>query len=210
MNTTVQPIEIKDFIAKHSQNEMLVIVDTRTPASFLEGFIPGSIFISLNETFEQIATQILPQDQELVVLADEGKESESISRLAKAGFNKIAGFISGGLDAWKENSWANDIVIEIEADELMMDIPFDENLMLVDVRNEDEFDADHLDGAENLPLSKLTDPGALSMIEDQHNVYILSQTGYRSLIAASFLKRQGLHNVRTVQGGWNEVKKLVK
>lgn len=210
MSTSVQAIDIKDFIAQHQQNEDLLVLDTRTPAAFIEGFIPGAIFISLNDQFEQIAAQLLPNDRIIIILADNGNEQESINRLTNAGFNNINGYISGGLDAWKENSWANDIVIEIEADELMMDIPFDENLMVIDVRNEEEFDADHLEGAENLPLSKLTDPGALSMIEDQHNVYILSQTGYRSLIAASFLKRQGLHNVRTVKGGWNAVKKLEK
>lgn len=206
-NARFQAIDIKDLIRKRNEYDALIILDTRPPNNFSAGFIPGSIFISLSEKFEKYAQEILPQKQEIIVLAEAGKEKESIERLKNAGFDQITGFLSGGLDAWKENSWANDIVIEIEPDELIMDIPFDENLMIIDVRDEAEFDADHLDGAENLPLAKMTDPGAVSMIEDQHNVYIVSQSGYRSLIAASLLKRQGLHNVRTIQGGWNEVKK---
>ena len=208
--SSVQPIDIKDLISKRSENDTLVILDSRSTSSFLEGFIPGSIFISLTEKFEVFAEKVLPRNEEIIILAEEGKEKESAERLIKAGFENISGFIEGGFNAWKENSWANDIVIEIEPDELMMDIPFDENLMVIDVRDEDEFDADHFEGAENLPLSKLSDPGAISMIEDQHNVYILSQNGYRSLIAASLLKREGLHNIRTVKGGWNEVKKIVQ
>lgn len=208
--SSVQPIDIKDLIRKRNEQEKLAIVDTRSSSAFLEGFIPGSIFIGLTEQFEKIADKVLPRNQEIIILSEEGKEKETIERLINAGFENVSGFIAGGLNAWKENSWANDIVIEIEPDELMMDIPFDENLMIIDVRDEEEFDTDHFEGAENLPLSKLSDPGAISMIEDQHNVYILSQNGYRSLIAASILKREGLHNIRTVQGGWNEVKKLVK
>lgn len=208
--SSVQSIDIKDLIQKRAEQEKLVVLDTRSSSAFLEGFIPGSIFIGLSEQFEKIADTLLPHNQEIIILSEEGKEKESIERLINAGFENVSGFLAGGLNAWKENSWANDIVIEIEPDELMMDIPFDENLMIIDVRDEDEFDADHFEGAENLPLSKLADPGTISMIEDHHNVYILSQNGYRSLIAASILKREGLHNIRTVQGGWNEVKKLVK
>lgn len=205
-----QPIDSKDLIRKRAENETIIILDTRPASAFLSGFIPGSVFISLTSSFEKVASQILPPNEEIIVLAEEEKEKESIDRLLNAGFDKVTGYLSGGLEAWKEDSWANDIVIEVEPDELMMDIPFDENLLVIDVREEAEFDADHLNEAESLPLSKLTDPGAMSMIEDQHNVYILSQTGYKSVVAASLLKRQGIHNIRTVQGGWNEVKKLVK
>jgi hydroxyacylglutathione hydrolase len=204
---SVQSIDIKDLMLKRQHNETLSIVDTRSATSFLEGFIPGTIFISLHNDFENIASQILSKKEEIILLAEAGKEKESVERLIAAGFEQVTGFLSGGLDSWKKNNWANDIVIEIEADELMMDIPFDDNLMIIDVRDEEAYDADHFEGAENLPLVKLTDPGTMSMIEDHHNVYILSQTGYKSLIAASLLKRQGIHNIRTVQGGWNEVKK---
>lgn len=210
MNTSpVQSIDINDFLLKQEQNETLIIVDTRSATSFVDGFIPGAIFISLEDDFEKLAVQLLPKEEEIILLSEDGKEKESFDRLRAAGYENITGFLSGGIDVWKASSWANDIVIEVDADELMMDIPFDQHLLLIDVREETEFDKDHFEGAENLPLSKLTDPGTIAMIEDHHNVYIISQTGYRSLIAASLLKRQGLHNIRIVKGGWDEVKKIL-
>lgn len=206
---SVQPIDIKDFILKRQQNEALIVLDTRQAASFLEGFIPGAIFLGPLDTIEQLALHILPKNEEIVVLAEDGQEQDNVERLSKAGIQNIIGYLAGGFAAWKENSWANDLVIEIEPDELMMDLPFDEKLIVIDVRNAEAFDADHLEGAESLPLATLPDPGAMSMIEEEHNVYLISQTGYKSLVAASLLKRQGLHNVRIVQGGWDALKKLV-
>jgi rhodanese-related sulfurtransferase len=94
----------------------------------------------------------------------------------------------------------------VEPDELMMDMPFDENLVVVDVRRETEFADGHIKGAVNLPLSNLTDPGSMADIDDTDNLYIHCGSGYRSVFAASLMKRQGIHNLRNVIGGWDKIK----
>jgi len=99
-----------------------------------------------------------------------------------------------------------DMIIDVEADELAMDIPFDENLLVLDVRRETEFADGHIRDAVNLPLQELVDPGSMAILEERHNLYVHCGGGYRSVIAASLLKQQGFHNLRNVTGGWARIK----
>jgi rhodanese-related sulfurtransferase len=83
---------------------------------------------------------------------------------------------------------------------------FDKNLVVLDVRKENEFAEGHLPDATNLPLSEMTDPGTMANFDDDHNLYVHCAGGYRSVIACSLLKRQGIHNIRNIAGGWNGIK----
>jgi rhodanese-related sulfurtransferase len=98
------------------------------------------------------------------------------------------------------------MIIDVEADELAMDIPHDPNLVVVDVRRETEFADGHIVNAQNLPLNEMNDVLNLSHFEDTQNLYIHCAGGYRSVIAASLLKREGTHNLRNVLGGWGKIK----
>jgi rhodanese-related sulfurtransferase len=98
------------------------------------------------------------------------------------------------------------MIINVEADELAMDIPFDDHLVIIDVRRETEFGDSHVADAINIPLSDLTDPANMGNIEDDQNLYIHCAVGYRSVIAASLFKRQGIHNLRNVAGGFEAIK----
>ena len=115
-------------------------------------------------------------------------------------------YLKGGFDAWKKAGEKVDLVIDVEADELIMDIPHDPNLKIVDVRRETEFADGHLADAVNLPLNEMTDVAELAQFEENENLYIHCAGGYRSVIAASLLKRQGIHNLRNVVGGWGKIK----
>ncbi len=188
----------------------LFILDTRKATEFTKGFVPGSISIGLEGRFAEWAGSLLPFDKKMVLVTDPGKEKETIIRLARVGFDKMEGYLEGGFEAWQNAGEPVDLIIDVEADELLMDIPFDENLVVMDVRKETEFADGHVKDAVNVPLNTLTDPAMMANIEDTHNVYIHCAGGYRSVIAASMIKRQGIHNLRNVLGGWNEIKKLDK
>ena len=86
------------------------------------------------------------------MVTDPGKEEETIVRLARVGFDNVEGYLEGGFEAWKNAGETIDIIIEVDADELAMDIPYDDNLMVLDVRNENEFAEGHVKDAMNLPL----------------------------------------------------------
>ena len=188
------------------KQEEVIMLDTRYETVFSKSFVPGSINIGLNGRFAEWAGSLLPFDKPIVLVTDEGREKESIIRLARVGFDKIAGYLNGGFDAWEKAGNAIDMIIDIDADELAMDLPFDKNLVVIDVRRETEFADGHIKGAMNIPLSEMNDPASMSGIEDNQNLYLHCGGGYRSIIAASLLKRQGIHNLRNVSGGWNKIK----
>lgn len=188
----------------------MIILDTRHANTFMQGFVPGSISIGLEGRFAEWAGSLLSFDKPMLLVTEAGKEKESIVRLARVGFEKIEGHLAGGYEAWQAAGLTIDMIIDVEADELMMDMPHDPNLVVVDVRRETEFADGHLKDAINIPLNEMTDPGALANIEDQHNIYLHCAGGYRSVIAASMMKRQGIHNLRNINGGWAKIKEEKK
>ena len=190
--------------------EDALLLDTRRDEEFTQSFIPEAIFIGLDGRFAEWAGSLLPFDKEIVLVCEPGTESEAVTRLARVGFSKMAGYLAGGMDAWKAAGEPIDMIINVEADELAMDIPFDENLVVLDVRRPAEFADGHVKDAVSLPLNEMTNPANLSQLEEEQNIYVHCAGGYRSVIAASLLKRQGIHNLRNVLGGWSKIREQEK
>ena len=203
------PLTIDQFKSK-SQEADTILLDTRKPEEFTQQFIPGSINIGLEGRFAEWAGSLLSFDKPILLVTEDGKEKETMVRLARVGFSRMIGYLEGGFDAWRKAGEPIDMIIDIEPDELAMDIPFDDRLVVIDVRREPEFADGHVRGAINIPLEEMTDPASMANIEDDHNVYVHCAGGYRSVIAASLLKRQGIHNLRNVLGGWDKIKEQEK
>lgn len=204
----LKPLTVSEF--KQAADENTVILDTRPGPVFSQGYVPGSIFIGLEGRFAEWAGSLLPFTTPMLLVTEAGKEKETIVRLARVGFDKVKGCLDGGFEAWQKAGEAIDMIIDVEADELMMDIPHDKNLVVVDVRRETEFADGHLKNAVNIPLNEMTDPGHIASFEDTQNLYVHCAGGYRSVIASSLLKRQGIHNLRNVLGGWGKIKEQEK
>jgi hydroxyacylglutathione hydrolase len=204
----LKPLSIEEF--RNLAANDAIILDTRRADDFTLGFVPGSIFIGLEGRFAEWAGSLLPFDKPIVLVTDPGKEKETVIRLARVGFSKIEGHLDGGYEAWKEAGEKTDMIINVEADELAMDLPFDDRLLVVDVRRETEFADGHVKDAVNIPLNEMTDPASMANIDDEHNVYVHCAGGYRSVIASSLFKRQGIHNLRNVLGGWGAIKEQSK
>jgi len=202
------PLAVESF--KAAANDDTIILDTRNATLFTQGFVPGSISVGLEGRFAEWAGSILPFNKPIVLVTEPGREKETIVRLARVGFDKVKGFLDGGYEAWLKAGEKIDMIIDVEADELMMDLPHDTNLVVVDVRRETEFADGHLKDALNIPLEEMTDPGNMANLEENMNLYVHCAGGYRSVIAASMLKRQGIHNLRNVLGGWNMIKEQEK
>lgn len=205
MENLVQPLNIAAFQAARKEQDSIVL-DTRPAAEFCQGFIPGSIFIGLEGRFTEWAGSLLPFNQSLLLVTPAGREQETASLLARVGFTRLAGYLEGGIETWKQSGEPMDMIINVEADELAMDIPFDTRLVVVDVRREAEFGDAHVAEAVNIPLNELTDPASMGNIEEDQNLYVHCASGYRSVIACSMLKRQGIHNLRNVAGGFDQIR----
>lgn len=199
-----KPLSIEDF--ELQINNGACVIDTRDAQTFTQGFVPGSVFIGLEGRFAEWAAMLLSFDQPMVLVTAAGKEEESVTRLSRVGFDKMIGFLNGGFEAWQESGRPIDMIIDIEADELIMDIPHDPNMQVVDVRNETEFASGHLENALNLPVQDMSNIVELAQFEEDQQLYIHCAGGYRSVIASSLLKRHGIHNLRNVLGGWSMIK----
>jgi glyoxylase-like metal-dependent hydrolase (beta-lactamase superfamily II)/rhodanese-related sulfurtransferase len=208
MEQGLRALSVEEF--KNVVDINTIILDTRHADTFTHGFVPGSISVGLEGRFAEWAGALLPFDRKIVLVTEPGKEKETIVRLARVGFEKIIGYLNGSFEAWKNAGEKIDMIIDVEADELMMDMPHDEHLVVVDVRRETEFADGHLKDAVNIPLNEMTDPGSMANIEDSQNVYVHCAGGYRSVIASSLLKRQGIHNIRNVLGGYAKIKEQEK
>ncbi|MGN6508412.1 MAG: MBL fold metallo-hydrolase [Chitinophaga sp.] len=204
MERSLKPLSIAAFKEKAAAGA--VILDTRNANVFTEGFVPGSISIGLEGRFAEWAGSLLPFDQPMLLVTAAGQEAETIVRLARVGFDKVQGYLEGGFEGWKAAGEKIDMIISVDADELAMDIPHDENLVVVDVRKPAEYADGHIKDAINVTLSDMTDPGALADMDDHLNLYVHCAGGYRSVIACSIMKREGIHNLRNVNGGFAKMK----
>jgi glyoxylase-like metal-dependent hydrolase (beta-lactamase superfamily II)/rhodanese-related sulfurtransferase len=203
----LKALSVNEFKQQIS-NENVLVLDTRNATVFTQGFVPTSISIGLEGRFAEWAGSLLSFDKTIVLVTEEGKEKETVTRLARVGFSKFAGYLKGSFEAWQNAGEKTDLIIDVEADELAMDIPFDENLVVVDVRKETEYADGHIDIAINIPLLNLTDPASMADFEDNQNIYVHCAGGYRSVIAASMIKKEGIHNIRNVLGGYNSINEV--
>jgi len=191
-----------------SQDESVQIIDTRIDAKFLQGFIPGSIHVALDEIKTLNALKIIEQDCPIILVCDQGTEEILIKRFELLGYTQVKGYLEGGFSTWSAAGKKIDLVIEVEVDELAMDIPFDAYLMILDIRTEDVYDKGHIKDSINLPLIEFGDPGAMSELDEHFNIYLIDDSGKQLLLAASILKKQGIHNIRIVQDGGEAVEFL--
>lgn len=201
-------LSVADF--KEKINSGANILDARTTAVFKEGYIAASIHIPFKEKFEEWVKTLLNPEESLLLVA-EHKDQELIGKkLTGWGFKNIEGYLQGGFESWKSAGEPVDLIIDVEPDELMMDIPFDDNLIVVDVRKPIEFAEGHLKEAVNIPLQEMIDPLRIAQFEDSDNLYLHCGGGTRSVIASSILKKHGIHNLRNVAGGWSKIKEEPK
>lgn len=206
LETALTALSVPDF--KKAADNGAVILDTRSAAVFTEMFVPGAISIGLDGRFAEWAGSLLPFNEPIVLVTEPGKEKETAVRLARVGLDNVAGYLDGGIEAWVAAGEPIDMIIDIEPEELAMDLPHDNKLEVIDVRKPAEFEAGHVKGATNVPLDTLSDVGNIAMIDPDNNLYVHCAGGYRSVIAASLLKRQGYHNLRNVLGGFGKMKNI--
>lgn len=182
-----------------------ILLDTRNPEVFEKGFIPNSINIGLNGRFAEWVGILLDNKHPIVLITDAGRESESIIRMARVGYENVKGYLQGGLDTWKKENKNIDLVISIDTNEFLLDIQHDENVVILDVRKPQEYDSSHIENAINIPLNELEKN--ISSLNKKDNLYVHCAAGYKSMIASSILKKHGLHNFHNIIGGYGSISK---
>lgn len=187
------------------QTEGALVLDTRGKSDFHQGFIKESIFIGIDGGFAPwVGTVILDNTQPIVIVADEGREEEVATRLARVGYDNSLGYIKGGFNAWKEAGYPTDQISSIPATELE-EILKDNEVNLIDARKPSEYDAEHSSSAVNKPLDFIHND--LPSFDAEEKYFVHCRSGYRSLIYSSIMKKHGIKNVVDIDGGFVAMQK---
>ncbi len=196
-------LSVEEFVAKTDKYKALIL-DVRHQSEFIKGFVPKSIFIGLNGTFAPwVGALIKDIHQPIILVTPAGKEEETITRLARVGFDNVIGYLEGGFESWKNSDKNIDTLKSIPAEELEVEI--NNKAIVFDVRKPGEYENEHIKDVKNTPLDYLND--YLSVFPQDKNFFIHCAGGYRSVIAASILKAKGLHNVIDIAGGFGAIRK---
>ena len=180
-----------------------LILDTRDSNSFKDGFIPQAINIGVKGDFAPwVGALIGDVNQEIVVVAEVGMEEEVITRLSRVGFDKVVGYLDGGFEAWKIAGKEIDTVHRISASEFEKEFVAGQSLV-IDVRKESEYAAEHIDEAYCKPLAAINE--WTKDIQPTEHFFMHCAGGYRSMIAASILQARGYRNFTEIAGGFNAI-----
>ncbi len=182
-----------------------LILDTRDAEVFSKGFIPNSINIGIDGSFAPWVGAMIPDvKQEILLVTDEGREEEVVTRLARVGYDYSLGYIKGGFTAWENSGKEVDFIERISAEKLADELTRNTDINIIDVRKSSEYDAEHLENAENAPLDFINE--SMLKLNKDKTYYVHCAGGYRSMIFASTLKARGYDHLIDVRGGFKELK----
>ncbi|MEM9835842.1 MAG: MBL fold metallo-hydrolase [Bacteroidota bacterium] len=193
-------LTVSEFELIANETEALII-DTRSKDAFRKGFIPNSIFIGIDGSFATWVGTLIPDvKQELLIVADEDRVEEVITRLARVGYDNAQGYLKGGFAAWEQAGKEVDVVASVTVDQLAaLDHP-----MIVDARKASEYQSEHVIGAMNAPLDYINESMKKIVSPDQYYVHCAS--GYRSMVFISILQARGYRNLVDIKGGFKALK----
>lgn len=192
------------FEDKANQTNALIL-DTRDPQVFAKAFIPNSINIGLNGQFAPWVGALVPDlKQEILLVTEDGKAQEAITRLARVGYDNTIGYLEGGMEAWQSSGKEIDQIHSISAEEFETVLNTSDHVNALDVRKPGEYEAEHLEATLTRPLDYIND--WTTEVNPNETYYIHCAGGYRSMIAASILKARGINNVIDIAGGYGAIK----
>jgi hydroxyacylglutathione hydrolase len=176
-------------------------LDVRPADRFAAGYVPGSINIALSGQFATWAATVLGLSARPILIAEDDEHmSEARLRLARVGIDAERGFLGGGVEAWTEAGYELEAIPQITAQELRQGWQGND-LQVLDVRREPEWNAGHINNAQLLPLDQLAKQ--LPNIGKDTPLVVHCKSGYRSMIACSLLRRAGYTAVTNLAGGYD-------
>ncbi len=204
----VRPLSPAEFEAAANETGALIL-DTRDPEVFAKGFVPNSVNIGIDGSFAVWVGAMIPDvKQEILVITDEGKEEEVITRLARVGYDHALGYLKGGIEAWKGAGHEVDQITQVTVEELAKIKERNPDINILDVRKNSEYLSEHVVDAENAPLDYLND--SMVKINRDKTYYVHCAGGYRSMIFNSALRARGFDNLIDIAGGFKAIKESEK
>lgn len=201
-NNGMRALSVAEFEAA-AEASGAVILDTRDSSQFHKGFVPQAINIGINGDFAPwVGALIGDVKQPILIVAENDKVEETVTRLTRVGFDHLLGYLEGGVKAWADAAKEIDCVNRISAAQFADEIKIGEHLV-IDVRKQSEYAAEHVDGAINRPLAEINE--WICHIYPERHFYLHCAGGYRSMMAASILQARGYRNFTEVEGGFKAI-----
>ena len=177
-----------------------VLLDTRSPADFAAGHLRGSLNVGLEGRFAEYAGDVITPDQPIVLVGDTGTELEGKVRLARIGFDNLAGYLDQPMRALLEHPELAQVGSRLTALDLVHRMEQVPDLVLVDVRNPGELERGVIPGSHHIPLAVLA--SRLDALDASRPTVVHCAGGYRSSIGASLLRAHGFGDVSDLVGGY--------
>lgn len=196
--------QVASLTQQKSNGSRHVVLDVRSAAEFGKGHVPGSLNIGLGGQFAMWAGSLIPIGTPVIIVAEsDAKVDEAVMRLARVGIETAAGYLAGGIDAWRNAGFETESVPQISVDELNLLMKKDQVLQILDVRRPPEYESGHVPRAVHIPLSNLEKTAAGTPLDPSKPTAVICAGGYRSSAATSILESQGFSNLLNVTGGTN-------
>jgi len=204
LNRGTQALSPEAFEAAANETNALIL-DTRKPQDFATGFVPNAINIGIDGSFAPWVGALIPDiKQEILLITEDGREEEVVTRLARVGYDHAIGYLKGGFDAWKAANKEVDSITSISAAQLAEAQKGNPEINIIDVRKGSEHFSEHILGAINAPLDYINE--SMLMVDKNKTYYVHCAGGYRSMIFTSVLRARGYHNLIDVDGGFKAIK----
>ena len=201
LERSLRALPAEAFKSMASQTEA-VVLDVRHESEFVQKHIPGSIFIGIQGNFAPwVGALLMDVRQPILLVAPKGKEEEAVTRLSRVGFDNVLGYLESGIEGWEQAGFETDSIQSVTPDEFAEGIK--SGIPVVDARKPGEYEAEHVQGAINLPLDDVN--RNFTHVPDK-TFYLHCAGGYRSVIMASILKARGRHNMINVEKGMSGIR----
>ncbi|HEV8481090.1 MAG TPA: MBL fold metallo-hydrolase [Candidatus Eisenbacteria bacterium] len=175
------------------------VIDTREANEYAMAYVPGSLNVPLSGQYATWAGTLLDPAKAIVVIADPGREQESEMRLGRIGFDRVEGYLEGGIEAAEAQPGLLQHTDRITAVTVAEEMESAQAPLILDVRAPGERQQKRIEGSLHIPLSHLRE--RLNEIPRDRPIVAQCASGYRSSIAASLLRQNGFTDVRDLVGG---------
>lgn len=195
-----------DEFIQAAEDTNALILDVRDPQTFAAGFIPNSINIGIKGGFAPwVGTLITDIKQPILLIAEVGAEEETVTRLARVGYDNVIGFLNNGFQAWLDAEKDFDEIVSVSPEEFA-ELVDETELKVLDVRKPGEFETSHVEGAITAPLDFINE--SMKLIDPEETYLVHCAGGYRSMIFTSILRARGYENLIDVAGGFGKIKEV--
>jgi len=197
VEAALKPLSVDDVLDRTRDGAQLL--DTRDPGDFARAHFAGSLNIGLGGQYATWAGTLLDRERPIILITEPGSEREAATRLGRIGFDHVAGYLEGGVEALEHRRELATGWDRVGPPELAGFLDSPEPPVVLDVRNPGEFQTKRIDGAVNIPLGKLR--ARLAEVPRGRRLVVHCAGGYRSSIAASILQQAGIAEIQELSGG---------